>query len=218
MDGVGNSVPAGPFSGNKVDKKAPVVSCGSADGSWHAADVLIHCSASDGGSGIAAADQSFDLWTNVAGGTETDNAPTGQRAVTDGVNHTTTAGPVSGNKVDKKVPVFPTRRSSDLWHAANVLIHCSASDGGSGIAAADQSFDLSTNVAGGTETDNAATGQRDVTDGVNHTTTAGPVSGNKVDKKAPVVSCGSADTAWHAADVLIHCSASDGGSGLGEGE
>src|SRR5438093_8093595 len=105
MDGVGNSVPAGPFSGNKVDKKAPVVSCGSADTAWHAADVLIHCSASDGGSGIGAGDQSFDLSTSVGAGVETANAATGQRDVTDGVGHTTTAGPISGNKVDKKAPV-----------------------------------------------------------------------------------------------------------------
>ena len=68
-DAAGNTATAGPVGGNKVDKKAPGVSCGSADGDWHANDVSIACTATDGGSGVdPAGDASFSLSTNVAAG------------------------------------------------------------------------------------------------------------------------------------------------------
>ena len=134
-------------------------------------------------------------------GTETSNAQTNSKVVSDALGHTTTAGPIGGNKVDKKAPAVSCGSADDAWHANDVSIACTASDGGSGIPAADGSFNLSTTVAPARRTANASTGSRDVTDGLGHTTTAGPIGGNKVDKKAPAVSCGSADNAWHANDV-----------------
>ena len=74
--------------------------------------------------------------------------------------------------------------------------------------ATDESFSLSTNVPAGTETSNAETNSRTISDAAGNTATAGPVAGNKVDKKGPQVSCDAADGAWHSADVSIACTAS----------
>jgi hypothetical protein len=215
-DNVGHCVTAGPFSGIKVDKKAPSVNCGSADGDWHASDVSIHCTASDGGSDLAdASDASFDLSTNVANGTETANASTNSHDVLDAVGNSATAGPIGGNMIDKKDPNVSCDSADGNWHADNVSIGCTASDGGSGLAdSADAAFSLSTTVPAGTENGNASTGSHVVVDGVGHSVTAGPITGNKIDRKAPSVDCGSADGSWHAGNVSIVCTASDGGSGL----
>jgi len=299
-DNKGNCATAGPYS-FMVDKKGPAVSCAAADGAWHAGDVSIVCTAVDGGSGLGSpADASFSLSTSVAVGTETANASTGTRVIADAVGNTSTAGPVSGNKVDKKMPQLascdvpgglwhasnvtlychytdggsgPTNQdvalstnvatgfesdnavasaggakacdvvgncanspaditgnmvdkkgpvvscaaADGVWHASDVSIACTAIDGGSGLASpADASFSLSTSVAGGTETANATTGTHDVADAVGNTSTAGPISGNMVDKKAPQLSvsgCDSPDGLWHADDVILYCSYTDGGSG-----
>ena len=214
-DAVGHSVTAGPFTGNKVDKKAPAVTCGTADGEWHGSDATVACTASDGGSGLQdAGDASFDLVTDVPAGTETTNASTNSRSVLDDVGNSSTAGPVAGNKVDKKAPVLACGAADGTWHADNVSIHCTASDNGAGIESADASFDLSTSVAIDNETDNAETDSREVQDKVGNGVTAGPIAGNKVDKKAPQFTCEAAPTAWSANDVTRDCIAVDGGSGL----
>ena len=217
-DAVGNSATAGPIGGIKVDKKAPVVSCGAADGTWHTDDVSIACAASDGGSGLNnAEDASFNLTTSVLNGTETSNALTDSRSVLDAVGHGSTAGPIGGNKVDKKAPVVSCGAADGTWHTDDVSIACAASDGGSGLNnAEDASFNLTTSVLNGTETSSASTSSKSVADAVGNSATAGPIGGNKVDKKAPVVSCGAADGMWHASDVSIGCTASDGGSGLAD--
>jgi len=213
-DAVGNKKTAGPLGNNKVDKKDPEVACDAADGNWHADNVSIHCTGSDGGSGLAnGADASFNLVTNVPANTEDPNAPTDFRDVADEVGHTVKAGPVTGNKVDRKAPAVSCGNADGAWHANNVSIACTASDGGSGVAGP-ANFSLLTDVDDGIETSNASTGSRKVEDNVGNESTAGPVTGNKVDRKAPEVSCGTADAFWHKLDVSIACSASDGGSGL----
>ena len=214
-DAVGNKNTAGPLGNNKVDKKNPQVACGSADGDWHANDVEIACSASDGGSGLAnGGDASFNLVTNVAVNTEDPNASTNARNVADGVGHTVSAGPVTGNKVDKKAPAVSCGAADGNWHADNVAIHCTATDGGSGIESTDASFDLSTSVPASNETANAQTDDRNVADKVGNSATAGPIGGNKVDRKAPQFTCDVAPSGWSATDVTRNCIAVDGGSGL----
>ena len=215
-DALGHDTTAGPIGGNKIDRKGPAVSCGTADGQWHDDNVSIACTASDGGAGLDdAADASFSLSTAVAGGEETDDAQTGTHTVKDALGHEHSAGPIGGNKVDRKDPSVSCGSADGAWHADNVSIGCTASDGGAGLDdAADASFSLSTSVADGEETDDASTGSRTVADALGHEATAGPVGGNKVDRKAPAVSCGSADGLWHADNVSIGCTASDGGSGL----
>jgi hypothetical protein len=217
-DNVGHTATAGPITGLKVDKKAPEVACGAADGIWHGTDVSIACTATDGGSGLVGASP-FNLHTNVPDGTETANASTNTQNVLDAVGNSTAAGPVAGNKVDKKAPVVACGAADTDWHANDVSIACTASDGGSGLAnAGDAAFNLVTNVAANTETSNAATNSRNVPDGVGNNSTAGPIAGNKVDKKGPTVSL-----TCPASPLLLNAPASasweatDGGSGVAAG-
>ena len=200
----------------KRDGTAPTVSCGAADALWHADDVAIACSAFDTLSQLLdSADASFVLTTSVADGTETDVAATGSRSVADGAGNASVAGPIGGNKVDKKAPTITCDAAPSGWSANDASIVCNAGDGGSGLAAAgDASFTLTTSVAAGVETDDAVTGSRDVADAVGNTASAGPVGGARVDKRAPTVACDAAPTSWSAVDVSIGCTASDGGSGL----
>ena len=169
------------------DSTAPTLSCAAADGLWHAANVSIACTASDGGSGLAnAGDATFTLTTSIAAGEEDANALTGSHQVCDNAGNCATAGPVSGNMVDRKAPTVSCGAADGSWHADNVSIGCTGSDAGSGLAnASDASFQLTTSVAAGDETANAATGSRNVCDTVGNCSTAGPVSGNKIDRKAP---------------------------------
>jgi YVTN family beta-propeller protein len=121
----------------KRDATAPSLSCGSADGSWHAADVSIGCTSNDPMSGLSmSGDAGFELSTSVPSGTETASASTGSRTVCDQAGNCSTAGPFSGNKVDKKAPVIsitsPTAGNYLLNQAVTVNYSCS--DGGSGVA------------------------------------------------------------------------------------
>ncbi len=87
------------------DTSAPEVECVAADGQWHAGDVSIACTATDVGSGLAdPADGSFSLATAVPQGTETADAATASRRVCDAAGNCTTAGPITGNMVDKRGP------------------------------------------------------------------------------------------------------------------
>src|SRR5206468_578815 len=66
---------------------------------------------------------------------------------------------------------------------------CTATDAGSGLAdPAEASFGLATSVPPGSETADAATGTHQVCDMTGNCATAGPVGGNKVDRKAPTIS------------------------------
>jgi hypothetical protein len=213
-DAVGNSTTAGPYSGIKVDRKAPSFSCDGTDSNWHGANVALHCTAQDGGSGLnGSSPASFDLSTTVAAGQENLNASTGSQALTDAVGNSTTAGPYSGIKVDRKAPTFTCDGTDTDWHGGNLTFTCTAADGGSGVAGS-STASLSTTVADGDETATAFTGTHDFFDVVGNSAQAGPIGPNMIDRKAPLVSCGSSDGLWHANDVMIHCTATDGGSGI----
>jgi Concanavalin A-like lectin/glucanases superfamily len=121
----------------KRDAIAPVVSCGSADLVWHSADVSLACNNQDATSGLAVSgDASFSLSTSVLAGTETANAATGSRQVCDNAGNCSTAGPVGGNKVDKKAPVITITAPVAGNYLLNqtVTVGYSCSDGGSGVA------------------------------------------------------------------------------------
>ena len=144
----------------KRDATAPAIECGSADSEWHADDVSIACTAADATSGLAdAADASFDLTTSVANDTETDNASTGSRSVADAAGNSATAGPVAGNKIDKKAPsvsiVTPASTSYRLGQVVAADFSCS--DGGSGVASCDGT------VANGANLDTASVGAKTFT-------------------------------------------------------
>lgn len=110
----------------------PVIMCGSADGLWHDDDVQIFCEWKDEFDG---SNGSFWLSTNVPPGTEMDNAVTGKQTVCDDSGNCAMAGPIDGNKVDKKAPVVsvvqPT--ATEYVHSATLTLDYSVTDGGSGV-------------------------------------------------------------------------------------
>ena len=76
-----------------------------------------------------------------------------------------------------------------FWQASDVSVNCGSIDHGpSGLLhPEDSSFQLTTSVAAGTETDNAFTGSHQVCDVAGNCATAGPLGPTKVDKKAPAI-------------------------------
>jgi endonuclease G len=111
---------------------------------------------------------------------------------------------------DNDPPVIQCGSADGAWHADNVDLSCTATDSGSGLAhPADASFSLSTAVAAGIEDGNATTNSHQVCDKAGNCATAGPIAGNMIDRKAPSVACGTADSAWHNSNVAIGCTASD---------
>jgi hypothetical protein len=116
------------------DRVAPLVACGVADNAWHGANVSIGCTAHDDGSGLAdPADASFSLSTSVPAGTEDGDAATGSRQVCDIAGNCATAGPIGGNKIDRKAPVLslPANKTVDATSPAGAIVSftISASDG-----------------------------------------------------------------------------------------
>jgi hypothetical protein len=135
-DTAGNSA-SGSLTVTVRDTMPPSISCGTADGLWHNANVIIACTASDGGSGLAnAADASFSLSSSVAAGTEPANASTGSRTVCDKANNCATAGPVSGNKIDLKGPAISITSPMAATYTVGEVVNASytCTDGGSGMA------------------------------------------------------------------------------------
>ena len=121
------------FTVKVQDTTPPTVSCGTADGIWHAADVSIHCTASDIVGLHSSGDANFDLATSVPAGTETANASTDSRSVCDKSSNCTPAGPIGGNKIDKKPPQITITRPTGSYllnQSATALYSCV--DGGSG--------------------------------------------------------------------------------------
>lgn len=216
VDNAGNSASV-TVSGINIDKTAPSISCTVPDDTlWYRTDVTVNCTASDSGSGLLTpADATFSLTTNVLGDTETESASTNSKTIYDIAGNSAVAGPYMF-KVDKKAPSFSCGSADGLWHADNVSIACTASDGGSGLATP-ASFSLSTNVAAGIEDANASTNSAAVTDNVGNGTTAGPIAGNKIDKKAPsitisVPTSGASYLLNQPVTAIFNCS--DGGSGV----
>ena len=133
------------------DTEPPVITCDAADGVWHPSDVVIHCTAADAGSGLAnSADSAFDLSTSVPAGTETANALTSTREVCDAVGNCATAGPIGGNKVDKKAPeiVIVQPAPTEYTHSGSLVLDYSVTDGGSGVATMTPTMNGDTMLAG----------------------------------------------------------------------
>ena len=100
-------------------------------------DVSIACTAIENISSLAdPANGTFNLATNVPAGTETAAASTDSHTVCDLAGNCATAGPISGNKIDKKAPAStitaPTTGPYLLNQSITVQFGCT--DGGSGVA------------------------------------------------------------------------------------
>lgn len=200
------------------DVTPPSIHCDAADAAWHTDNVTLSCTATDNESGLAnAGDASFTLSTLVPDGAETANAATDTRVVCDAVGNCATAGPITGNRVDRKMPAVTCATADGAWHADNVSIACTANDAGAGVSAPDAAFSLATSVAAGSEDTSASTGSVSVCDLVGHCTTAGPITGNKIDRKNPTISVTSpANGASYPLGALVAASftCADTGSGV----
>jgi len=120
-------------------------------------------------------------------------------------------------KLDKTAPVVNVIPASGEWSREDISVQVTASDSLSGLAdGADSAFTLTTSVPDGTETANASTGTRIVMDVAGNEAVAGPVTGLKVDKKAPEITV----TTPSGESYLLHqtvnaaFSVTDGGSGV----
>jgi hypothetical protein len=219
-DAVGNlaATPAD-IIGVMVDRKAPEQTiCDVADGIWHAGNVTLFCTYTDGG--IGPAGQAVSLTTTVAAGQEDGDAAAsagGAQACDDLGNCAPSPADIAGNKVDRKAPQLSVCDDPTDWSPVNVALSCIYTDGGSGPAT--QGVDLVTDVPGGSETANAsasAGGAQACDDVGNCATSPDDITGNRIDRRSPAVTCGSADGLWHGSQVSIPCSATDGGSGLAD--
>jgi hypothetical protein len=126
-----------PLTLQDIDDAPPEVACGTPDGLWHAEDVSIACTASDTGSGLANGnDASFSLSTNVTGGTESNDAQTASRSVCDAKGNCVTAGPVGGNRVDKRPPTITVvaPASGAYAYGQSVIASFQCTDAGSGVS------------------------------------------------------------------------------------
>jgi hypothetical protein len=118
---------------------------------------------------------------------------------------------------DNVPPQITCATADGQWHATDVSIPCTAVDPLSGLAnPADASFNLSTSVPSGTETASALTGSRLVCDVAGNCAIAGPIGGNMVDKKPPVITITTptATSYPHSTTITLNYGATDGGSGV----
>ncbi|HWY69893.1 MAG TPA: hypothetical protein VNX88_14575 [Terriglobales bacterium] len=135
----------------QIDRTPPAFQCAAPDGKWHANDVSLLCSGSDSLSGLAsAADASFSLSTSLPPNTETADAPTGIHTFSDKAGNSTQAGPIFGNKIDKKPPVITINQpaATSYTHADTLVLNYNVVDGGSGVASVLPTMNGSTTVAG----------------------------------------------------------------------
>lgn len=133
-----------------LDNTPPVTQCAPPDGVWHADNVTINCIASDALSGVVGATQNFEP-TTVPAGVETANALTTPHAFCDQPGNCTTAGPIGGNKIDRKAPsIAISIPSLGPSYVINQVVASSftCADGGSGVATCDGPANVDTASTG----------------------------------------------------------------------
>ncbi len=114
---------------------APQVVCAKPDGDWHNDNVTIRCTASDPDGLALPGDAKFALRTSVPDATATANAATGTRKICDTRGTCTTAGPVTGNRVDRVPPTVTLRQPAEggrygLITRHGVFYNCADADAG----------------------------------------------------------------------------------------
>jgi hypothetical protein len=139
----------------KRDAHAPALDCAPGPSGWQASNVVLACTAVDEGpSGLAnAPEASFQLSTNVLVGSETSNAQTGSKTVTDSAGNPGTIGPFSF-MVDRKGPTVScdSPAPSFLLNQSPANVTGTAADGGSGPASQSLSKPADTSSVGGGKT------------------------------------------------------------------
>jgi hypothetical protein len=197
-DLAGNSASA-TVAGISIDKTPPVLTCGVASGAWRGTDASIACSVADGVSGVAlASDVNFTLTTSVAPGTETADACTSMRQVCDRADNCSAAGPLCGNRVDKKSPTIALVRPEVTIYQLNqqVTAQYSCADAGSGVRA------CAGPVATGAQFDTASAGTKTfVVTATDNVGNASSLSRTYVVNAPPTVTVG-ADVTLNEGDTL----------------
>lgn len=170
-----------------LDDKPPAIRCQSAPEVWVNADVVLECTADDGdGSGLAEADHLFTVTAAVADGTVAEGVVPDPREVCDAVGNCTTTPAFVPARVDRVLPAVSCGQKPTGTSPVEVVLTCTASDQGSGLAdPANASFTLSTTVGPGNSDGSAETGTRQVCDVAGNCITAGPVTGLSVDRTQP---------------------------------
>lgn len=172
---------------------ATVTSGGEPVNGWYGDPVTVRIDGEDaaGGSGVAMIDYQLDDAAPVSApnGTEVTASSDGVQSLRyrarDGAGRTS-AWQVLELAVGTTAPDIARDSADGRWHAAAVSLGCMAADATSGLASVgDARFSLTTSVANGDETADAATGTRDVCDRAGNSTTAAPIASNRLDRKAP---------------------------------
>jgi hypothetical protein len=223
-DLAGNTNPGVYSAAFKIDKTKPEITVGLPttqpnEAGWYKSKVTNNFTADDALSGFAGSVNHL-AFTKDSGTQEGASVLISSETVTDLAGNEAVAKNAGPFKIDRTAPATNCGIAPSTWSKVDVSIHCAPTDGLSGLAnAGDNSFDLSTSVPEGTETANAATGSRSVADVAGNSTTAGPIIGIKVDKKAPALVSDGPTTSpngagWYKTAVTNGFTATDGGSGI----
>jgi Legume lectin domain len=147
-----------------------------------------------------------------------DNAGTVETITTNSNGQVSSASPTFTVQVDTIPPTVSCTPPAPAWQATDVVVPCNASDnaGGSGLVGP-ASFNVTTNVPVGTETNSATIAAVTVQDVAGNTSAPqGPFGPFEVDKKAPVINGPTISPASpvYGQSVTANYSCTDGGSGV----
>jgi hypothetical protein len=148
----------------------------------------------------------------------TDSAGTPENTITNSNGQVSSASPTFTVQVDTIPPTVSCTPPAPAWQATDVVVPCTASDnaGGSGLVGP-ASFNLTTSVPVGTETNSATIAAVTVQDIAGNTSAPqGPFGPFEVDKKAPVINGPTISPASpiYGQAVTANYSCTDGGSGV----
>jgi hypothetical protein len=207
-DRKGNCTTVGPFTGFKIDRKAPTISCPAPSTAWRRTEAFVQCGLADGGVGAFA--PAVTLQTQVGVGNWSANASTIPVYVCDQLDNCAVVS-TGGFRIDRSMPTATCTPVPTGWFAGNRSVNCTPSDTGSGYTGT-ATLTAFTNLQAGQESANAAAT-------VPFCDVAGncrvwQVPGFKIDRKGPTVSCGTADSTWRNQNRTFACTQSDGGSGI----
>jgi len=208
---------AGPVDGIAIDRRPPTTACDPVPAQWQAADVTIHCVATDGGSGLAQPSQSSLTFTASVPAGQAGRVTVPATRICDAAGNCASVGPFGPVEIDRSTPVATCAKPPSGWVGRQVSIACKVTDTGSGLAEPSQStVTLATTVGKGAQDDAAATGSVTVCSRVQTCVTVGPVKGLEVDLAPPTVAC-AAPAGWSRGPVSVPCTARDDGAGLARG-
>lgn len=203
-----------------ADTTAPTWECTptAPSSGWQASEGSHACTASDPSGLKAGSPATFTLSTSVGAGNEDGSASTGGQLLCDVHDNCTTAGPISGWKVDRKAPSISddgptTQPNGDGWHKADVTNTFSALDGGSGLASSVPSSFARTTTGEGTA---VTVSSGSVADAVGNSNPGIDSAVFQIDKTAPTVTCDSPTPVYllnAVAPAAVTATVTDGLSG-----